>query len=231
MNSGILHLICASLALLIGIGIYNAYRQGGSANKRLRDFSVFFLLFGVYRFLLSSLFFSDSLVVAQWLYNVAIAVFFVMISITWKISLSILGLKIKRIWTLLGVLMTIGLIVILIQVFYDPRLPIIDSSGFVFWNANPFAAWTTSLTGFLVAITWMYTFSKNFLSNISSAEKLKTILMIVATFMIGVSSLTYFCSHHFLVTLASFATAFAGSVCFLLIILISLLKRKMTSWH
>ena len=230
MNSGILHLIQVSFALLIGVGAYNAYRQGGSVNKRLRDFSVFFFLFGVYRLFLSSLLFLDSLVIAQWSYNAAIAVFFVMISIAWKIPLSILGLNIKRIWTLSWSLMAIGLIVILIQV-YDPRLPIIDSSGFVFWNVNPFAAWITSLAGLLVAITWIYTFSKNFSSNISPIEKLKTVLIIVAAFMIGVSSLTYFCSHHFLVILTSFASALVGSVCVLLVILISLLKRKRDSYR
>jgi len=224
MNSGILHLAYTSFSLLIAIGIYSAYRRGGSANKQLRDFSLFFLLFSVYRLFLSSSLLSNNLIVMQWSYNAAIVIFFVMVSVAWKIPLSILGLDIKRTRALLGFLMIVGLVVILIQI-YDPRLPIMDSSGFIFWNANPFAAWITSLAGFLVAMTWVYTFSKNFPGNINPIEKLKTALIVAAAFMIGIGSLTYFHSCHLLLTLATFVVIFISSVCLLLVILISLLGR------
>jgi len=224
MNSGILHLAYTSFSLLIAVGIYSAYRRGGSANKQLRDFSLFFLLFSVYRLFLSSSLLSNNLIVMQWSYNAAIAIFFVMISIAWKIPLSILGLNAKRIRILLGSLMVIGLMVILIQIC-DPRLPIMDSSSFIFWNANPFAAWITSLAGFLVAMTWVYTFSKNFSGNIDPIEKLKTALIVAAAFMIGIGSLTYFHSCHLLLTLTTFVVMFISSVCLLLVILISLLRR------
>ena len=215
-------------AFLIGAGIYNAYRWGGHVNKQLRDFSVFFILLGVYRLFLSSPLFSDSLIVMQWSYNVAIAVFFVMIAVAWKIPLSILKLNARRIQILLKSLMAIGLVVVLIQIC-DPRLPIIDPSGFIFWNANPFAAWTTSLAGFLVAMIWVYTFSKNFSSNISLVEKFKTVLIIATAFLLGISSLTFFSSHHFLITLISFAIVSVSSICILLVILISLLERRKDS--
>jgi len=149
MISGLLHLIFLLLAFLIGVGIYSAYKRGGSKNKQLRDFSAFFILLGVYRLFLSSPLFSDSLIVMQWSYNAAIILFFVMIVVVLRIPLSILGVKAEKIKKSQKLLISLGLLVILVQIC-DPRLPIIDSSGFVFWNANPFAAWTTSLVGFLV---------------------------------------------------------------------------------
>ena len=230
MISGVLHLIFVLFAFLIGGGIYNAYRRGGYVNKQLRDFSVFFLLLSVYRFFLffPLLFFSDNLNVAYWSYNAAIFVFFVMISVALKVPLDILRLKTKTIRIILASLVSIGIMVVSAQIFY-PRLPIIDLSGFVFWNANPFAAWITSLAGFLVGMTWAYTFIKNFPKDVNLPEKIKTVLIIITAFTLGIGSLIYFPFHHSSVTLAAFAIVLVSSLCILAVILISLLNRKKTA--
>ncbi len=225
MISSLLHLIYTLFAFLIGAGIYiyNAYKREGSKNKYLRDFSIFFVLLGIYHLFLSSFLFSNNLIVIQWSYNIALMVFFVMIAVILRIPFSILGLKTEKIKKLQKLIISLGLLVILIQI-YDSRLPIIDF--FIYWNANPFAAWITGLVGFLVGMIWVYTFSKNFSSLVNSSEKIKAVLIIIAAFTLSLSSLFYYTSYCVWFDLFVFILALISSFCVLAIILISLLSRK-----
>ncbi len=227
MVSGIMHLIFLILALIIGAGIYGAYRRGKSKNKQLRDFSLFFILLAAYRFCLffPLIFLGGDLEIAYWSYNLAILIFFMMSSVAFKISLNILKLNAKKIKFYLITLLSVGGITVLAQVIC-PRLPIIDSSGLVFWNANPFSAWATSLSGFFVSMIWVYTFIENFPSNVGLLEKTKTILIIITAIFLGISSLAFYPFNNHLATIITFITIFISSVCILLAILISFFIRR-----
>jgi len=135
-----------------------------------------------------------------------------------RIPFSILGLKTEKIKKLQKLIISLGLLVILIQI-YDSRLPIIGLL-MIDWNTNPFAAWITGLVGFLVGMIWVYAFSKNFSSLVNLSEKIKAVLIIIAAFTLGLYSLFYY------IDLFVFILALISSFCVLAIILISLLSRK-----
>jgi hypothetical protein len=208
MVSTFLHFIQIFILALIGYGLYKSYIRGDFKDKEIKEFAVVFFIFAFYQLFLSAMLFTDNLKIAAWSYNIAIFLFFIMLAYAWRIPLSLSGINTKKIRLLLGILFAVGLTTVAIQI-YDFRLPIIHSSGLIFWNANPVAAWIARLAGFWVGMTWVYVFSKKFLRHLGRIEKFKNILIIITAFMFGITSLLYFHSNYIL-TLAAFFTKYVG---------------------
>lgn len=218
MVSTFLHFIQIFILALIGYGLYKSYVKGDFKDKEIKEFAIVFFIFALYQLFLSAMLFTDNLRIAAWSYNIAIFLFFIMLAYAWRIPLSLSGINTKKIRLLLGILLAVGLTIVMIQI-YDFRLPVIHSSGLIFWNANPVTAWITRLAGFLVGITWVYVFSKKFLKHLGKTEKIKNILIIATAFMFGITSLMYFHNNYFL-TLAAFCTKYIGLLSISILLLI-----------
>lgn len=225
MLSAIFDFLYIFPSLLTSLFIFIAYKKGGSLNKQIRVFSLFFLLFSLYRSFLAVFNFTSDLIIGAWSYNIAIIIFYIMIVLVWQISFDLLGLSRTKQNFLLSTMAIVGILVFDIQI-YDFRLPIIHSSGLIFWNTTPIAAWITALSGFLVGMTWVYAFLKNLKNTRNRIAKIKSVSIIFTAFMLAVSSLTHFHSQKYYLLIFSFITAFLGFLFFLSAVYISYKYEK-----
>ncbi len=218
MISAALHFLYIYFAGIASLGIYFSYRK--SKSKKLKNFSLFFFSLAIYQLFLSLFIFFKDLSIVAIGYDVAIIIFFITISFAWKVPLSIFGLTTKKIKLLTVILFAVGFLVFAYQL-YDLRFPIIDKSGFIFWNANPITATISSLAGFIVAMSWVYAFFKNLKYSKSLIEKAKTFFIFFGALTLGISSLIYYPSHSLILTISSFIAAFIGSFCIIMAVIMT----------
>lgn len=221
MLTVIFHFSAFFIAVTGFIGVYASYLRSGSINKRLKDFSLFFLSFAVYSLLLSAYFITDDLVIINYAYNAGLVFLFGVLFFALKVCLHILNFSaIKRMF-ILSLLSTVGLIVVIMH-FYDFRLPVIHESGLILWNGNPLAAWAMSVASVSVAFIWIYVFLRN-MYRASGIAILKNSLLVLMAVGFGIAGLFYFHpSYEF--TVAAFVGYEAGFFFAFLLIIVSFIE-------
>lgn len=209
MTAAISNISFAFLSIIIAAGLMGSYTGGGSRNKKLKNFSIFFFLFALYQLLLSYFLFFDDLYIAAWSYNLAIAVDFIMMAFILSIILELFGVSDRNRNIFYPIVLMIGILVVSIQV-YDLRMPILQDTGIVDWNANKLASRITSLTAFLIALFWAYGLLKNFSYLEDNYQKVKDSLLAVGGLFLGLSALTTYHSYEKTIAIFSHGTAFIG---------------------
>ncbi len=225
MTAAVSNISFAFLSIVIAAGLMGSYTGNGSKNKKLKNFSIFFFLFAIYQLLLSYFLFFDDLYIGAWSYNFAIAIDFIMMAFVLSIILELFGVSERDRNIFYPIVLMIGVLVIAIQV-YDFRLPILQETGFVDWNANKLASRITSLTGFLISIVWAHGLLKDLSSLEENYQKIKALLLSLGGLFLGISSLTTYHSYEKTIAIVSHATAFIGGFLILATLLMYRNKSK-----
>lgn len=227
MITVILHFFAFFLSLVLFIGVYSSYLRGRSANKQLKDFSFFFLSFAGYQIFMSSYLFIKDLTIVSYSYNIAILFLFIVLAYALKLSLSLINFK--HIKGVISFVFLAGIAIIFVQ-FYDFRLPILHESGFILWNANPWAAWATSIMSMFTASILAYVFLKN-MYKADKIGMLKNALLIVMAVAFGLSGIFYFHPNYTLTVAAFVSHLFAFFAALLFVALPFAVEKHQNSFE
>ncbi len=198
--------IYAIAAIVIALLLFRSYNEKRD-NIILKNFVIFFLFFAFYRFFLIPPVIIESLKIASASYNLAVVMFFAMVILGIKIVSSLLEISTKKIKQMEYLALLIGLGVVGYQLLSDVTNMEIFSSGIIMWNSNPIPLYMTGVSGFIVASIWVYTFFTNFTKTKEKILKIKSSLMMLSTFFVGLSSI-----FHFLPSEKAIAPAFIFSL-------------------
>jgi len=225
MLTAILHLSYSVISFIVGlIIIFFSSLKKGKTNANVIYFGFFFLLFSIYRLLLSSyLFIKDPFLVKE-IYLLAVLVFFVMITLAERTALRMMHCKglTKSVITLTFILLAV--ITTSLQLI-NFNLPTINENGFIYWNMDIWSSWIAGISGFAVAMTWVYVFMRNIAGSINTVDRIKSYLIAFAAMLMGISSLTYFHSNYYAL-LTAFITALAGVISVIFALLLPYVGRK-----
>ncbi len=224
MLTAIFHFLYAIASFIIGLLIlFFVWTKKTKLNNNVVYFAYFFILFAVYRILLASYLFIDDIFLIKEFYIIGIIVFFGMITLMELVALKMLQVEylMRKIIFLFMFLLTS--VVTFLQV-YNFRLPIINRKGFVLWNMDIWSSWITSLSGFMVAMTWAYVFSRNIMKGRNKTDKIKNHLIVITAIFLGIASLAYFHSNYYSLIIAFFS-AFGGIISMVIFLIISFLNN------
>lgn len=213
-----LHSIHIFLSLIAAAGIYVSYMRSGYKNRRFLDFAIFFFILAFYEIFLTAFAFTEDLTIVAWFYNLSVIPFFIMLHLALQIPSFHLGFTPEVKKRLKIILTAVAVFAFTIQV-YDFRPSILHESGFIFWNGNLLAVLMMNLSGFMVAMTWVYSFSKSFTFQLGWSAKIKTTLIIISAFVTGVASLSAF-HLSYLATLVTFIALYIGGLAVILMLLV-----------
>lgn len=222
MLTATIHFIMAFIAIVAFLGVYISYIKSGRTNQQLYNFSYFFAFFVFYQLFLSSFIFTKDLKIVSIFFNLGISSLFLVLFYAFKTVLPMFGTSQEKQNLLPKLLMFVGLAVVGWQ-FYDFRLPILHSSGFILWNSNPWPAWTTSIACFSLAMASVFILGKN-IKNFIGMAKAKNIFVVLMFFAFGLSGIFYFHPNYYM-TIAAFITHIPGFI-FALITLIIKIPEK-----
>lgn len=226
MISALLHLFSVPFIVISGILAYSYWKKGGFRKSILNYLFVFFLFIAAYQFFLSLPFLlTKNLFLTAWGYNLAIVFVFLIAVPIFRMEFDLLGVSEKRSNFFQVLYLLVGVAVIVIQA-YDFRLPIVHESGFIFWNANPVAAWISSFAAFILSMALVVVILKNRPENLTFLEKLKTTLFITASIATSLSVLIYYPAHNLLQVILAFAAAYLGFALFMVTLLIPRRENK-----
>lgn len=221
MLTATLHFILVFIATAAFLGVYRSYVKSGRTNQQLYNFSRFFAFLVFYQLFLSSYIFTKDLKMVSIFFNLGIFSLFLVLFYVLKTVLPMFSISQEKQNLLPKLLMFIGLVVVAWQ-FYDFRLPILHSSGFILWNPNPWPAWIISGVIVMVTTAWVFILSKN-IKNFVGMAKTKNIFLILMSFVFGLSGIFYFHPNYYM-TIAAFITHTLGFIFALITLIIKIPK-------
>lgn len=221
MNFVIIRIIYSAVCALTSILLFRSYKKSG--NKNLRDFSIIFLLLGLYLIVLISYVLVDDLKIIALSYDIAVAIYFIMVAVGLKVALSFLEISFRTSLISIGSLLLVGVGVVTYQVIFPSIPEITDIPGLVLWNVGIPTLLITGLAGLIVGNIWAYVFYLNFVNSKIKMSKIKSFLIMISSSALGFSSLTYFYQSE-LTFYASFVFGLIGVVGFLSVAVLRLKK-------
>jgi|GEM_PF-2348089 hypothetical protein len=220
MIIAVLNIIFAALSIAIAVAFLSPYiKRGGNKNKSLKKLSIFFVLFAFYEILLAYFLFFDNLYIASWIHVLSNALIFVMLIFALSIVFKIIGLNKSSKNIYYAITMIIGALALGIQIYYL-NAPIVQPDGYIDWNMNIVAARIVSLSVFMVAIFWTYSFLDNFSSFDDGYKKMRVLFLAAAGLFLGLSGLTTFHSYSKVMLSFSHSFIFASLLFFILTFLV-----------
>jgi hypothetical protein len=213
MITFVLHFLLALLNVVGAVAAYSIWSRKDFRRVVMGHLFLFFTFFIGYHLSLSLpfWFFSQNLIALAWGYNVAIVFLFLLLAPMYSIMVfQIIGVPMKKIGFCIWMLLLLGLVTSLIQI-YDFRLPIIDSSGFIIWNNNPVAGAISFLAGAMIAVSWLIIFLKNKPADLKTTDKIKAYMYTVGGMMFSLASI-YFIARNILTVVLAFIFVFIGTV-------------------
>lgn len=207
-----LHIIMG--VLFVGLALSFLYSFLHSKNKKILVYFLVFLFFGLYSLSLGiPLMFSPiNTVMAAWGFVVGMTfLFFGELAALYTVTFTT-GEFIKRHMKFSFVLFSVLSVICLAILVFDLREPIIDSTGIVFWNANPIAGWGLGLLAFYAGSYWFFISYKNLQFVENKISKAKTIILGLDGMAWALAALLYFTATSFTYVAIAFILAIVSLI-------------------
>ena|SRR3989344_2887827 len=217
----VLQFIMGVTSSITMLGLYVSFRRKKDDRKmEILKLGLFFFLFALYSYLQSiPLIVFDSIVYCGWGFIFSVFTMLVMILVLFETKIFYLNPLIKKIKPFFKLLVIISTIFIMAILITDFRLPIIDQSGWIIWNANPIAIWAFSLITAFTALLWSFAYFDSARFTESAVSRIKTYILSLNGIIWAFAVLLYFPSTS--PSQISFA---------IVITLISLILSALVSW-
>lgn len=148
--------IVSSIAVL---GLCVSCLKKDDNKSELKKLALFFGFFALYSFSQSfPLLFSSRLEYEAWGFIWSVFFVHLMILVLFQTKIFYLNPLIKKIRPFFTLLVVVAGVFIMALLITDFRLPILDSSGWIIWNANPLAMWAFSLITAFTALLWSFAY-------------------------------------------------------------------------
>jgi hypothetical protein len=196
MITALFFIIGAILATFATIGAFISYAY--SDNRVLKYLALVFLFMALhaYAFSLPALFAPHNLTLIAYGYVVGILCVFVLLVLALHVQAFISLKFFKKYANLISIIIAIVGVIVVSILAYDLQLPIINSHGIIFWNANILATTITGIICFVYGGVWTYVFYMASDLARHGYSKLKLLILSADGLLSGLGGLFIYTSHN-----------------------------------